>query len=302
MRFRILFLLTCFVNFHTVWSQATRKEFFFGSADFYKENPELVIIVRKPQTSLAETLGSRYYNDSSFIREISEKFYHETPGDTVIETDYFCGHDLFFYTKKNNNLQLIRSINSECESYLLGSSNENMKLLLNSGIPLQIDTLRKEVFADTRDSILKNVIFFRDVGIVEGNITSELIYFSDYPDYYNSVNLPIWYYDGRIEQRVYLNPELTVHQNMSAHLLALGIDSVAYKGINWRINPNDLREIENTEIQGTKQGKYIPVNFFITTEFFSFFDQKQIYCLVPQFHTYFAENPYRTILLYRIPE
>jgi hypothetical protein len=294
---KALFLLIGLFCFSRTWSQQVIKEYFFGSPDFYKENPELILITINPQSKLAENLGCRYYNDTTFIRQISETFYFETSGDTITEISYFCGHDLYFYTKKHHNLQLVRALNSECESYLVGAQGKNLELLLTSGIPIRTDTLREPVFTELKDSILREVIFYRNVTMEDGKICSE---HSTFPgsEYSNAVNLPLWYYDGRVTQIIPFNPRLTVRQNICSRLQSFGIDSVEFKEINWIIHPMDLTKIENEQ---TDQLTQIRVDFLIDKAFFSYFDPEQICSILPQSYTNVTNNS-RTKLLYRISE
>ena len=71
--------------------QTTSKKYFFGSRDFFKTNNELVIIVDNPQTEFAKRLGSRYYNDTAFIRKISNEFFTEVDTSNHDIESHFCG-------------------------------------------------------------------------------------------------------------------------------------------------------------------------------------------------------------------
>jgi hypothetical protein len=295
---RIVFILSINLG----WCQNTDKQYFFGSENFYKDNSELVIIVKNPQTEFAENLGSRYYNDTAFIKRISSEFYSEIDTSNHEQSSNFFGYDLYFYKKKNQNLFLIKAINSSCDIEEVGiiySKNQykNLELLATSGSLLEIDTLLSMVYPETKDSILKDVIFHRDVGIVEGNITSESFYYSGNN---NSSNLPKWYYDYFIEVSLKLDSTISINQNILTYLEKRGIDSVQYKDITWQIDPLIAEDIEFRESFRYSLPKVINIKFFIKKDFAHYFQDEIQNCLLPQNWTSFENDSYKRILLYKI--
>jgi hypothetical protein len=295
---RIVFILS--INFG--WCQNTFKQYFFGSENFYKDNSELIIIVKNPQTEFAENLGSRYYNDTVFIKRISSEFYSEIDTSIHEQSSNFCGCDLYFYTKKNQNLFLIKAINSSCdieEVGIIDSKNQckNLELLATSGSLLEIDTLLSMVYPETKDSILKDVIFHRNVGIVEGNVTSESYYYSRNN---NSSNLPKWYYDYFIEVSPKLDSTISINQNIITYIEKRGIDSVQYKDITWQIDPLIAEEIEFSKSFGCSLPKVFKIKFFIKKDFARYFQDEIQNCLLPQNLTDFENDSNKRILLFKI--
>jgi len=278
------------------------RQYFFGSEDFYKTNQELILIVKNPQTEFAENLGSRYYNDTAFIRKVSTHFYTELDTSNHDISIHSCGYDLYFYSKKNQNLFLIKAINSSCDIEEIGIVNaknkcKNLEFLATSGSLLTIDTLCTSVYPETKDSILKNVIYHRNVGIVEGNITSESFYYSGSN---NSRNLPKWYYDYFVETTLPLDSTLSVNQNILKYLLKKGIDSVEYKNINWQIDRKIAEDIELNELLGDPPPNFVDMKFYFSKDLSEYFQNEMLNCQLPQNWTSFFNDSYNRILLFRM--
>lgn len=299
-KYILLILLIAQITFG--FCQSTVKQYFFGSEDFYKENHELIIIVKNPQTEFAENLGSRYYNDTSFIRKISTLFYTEVDTSNHDISIHSCGYDLYFYAKKNQNLFLIKAVNSSCNVEEIGIIDakkqcENLELLATSGSQLVIDTLSTTIYPETKDSILKDVIYHRNVGIVEGNITSESFYYSGNN---NSRNLPKWYYDYFVETSLQLDTSISISQNILNHLLEKGIDSVMYENVNWQIDSKIAEDIELCELFDYPLPNAIDLKFYITKDMSQYFENDVLNCQLPQIWTSFTNDTYKRILLFKM--
>lgn len=299
---KYIFLSIVIMLMNVAWSQNTLKNYFFGSENFYKDNQELVIIVENPQTEFAENLGSRYYNDTTFLRIISTEFFTETDTTNHEQLFHLCGYDLYFYTKKNNNLFLFKAINSSCDMEELGiidSKNkcQNLEVLATSGTILKVDTLQETVYAETKDSILKDVIFHRNVSMVEGNITSESFYYSGRN---NSRNSPKWQYDYVTEILVPIDSSLSIDQNIKGYLASKGIDSVEYKMINWQIDPYSAEKIGLNDLFVSPVPEKIGIQFYLSKEYIGYFENEKLNCILPEKWTKFHDDSNRKILLFKL--
>lgn len=241
-------------------------------------------------------------NDTAFIRKIPTQFYTEVDTSNHSINSHFCGHDLYFYIKRNQNLFLIKAINSSCDIKEIGIIDaenrcENLDFLATSGSRLTIDTLRETVYHETKGSILEDVIFHRNVGVVEGNITSESFYFSGNN---NSRNLPIWSYDYFVDATLKLDSATSVHQTILNYLSQKGIDSVKYENINWQIDSKIAEDIELNELLGGSLPDFIDIRFYITEDLAHHFQNDLLNCQLPQNWTNFKSDSNKHILLFKV--
>lgn len=285
-------------------SQQFVKQYFFGSPDFYRSNPELVVIVDHPQTKLAEAIGNRYYNDTTFLQRIAREFYTLTDTSNHETAAHMCGYDLFFYTKRGNNLQLLNRINSKCDlSETAGldapTKCTNLETLLESGTPLTIDTLHTPLTANRREEMLQGLIYYKNVEVdpISSFITARN-YFWSHPA--NCFNLPVWYYDGSIVQKVPIDTSLSLDINIERHLSKWGIYDLTGKTINWRLDPSHAESLILYEIGTVPLPHTLTITFYLTSDYFHYFESETIKPVDPQVHTTFKSN--WCGLVYQLPD
>ena len=133
-----LFIIICCLTLN-VNAQKTGRKIYFLDSSIFKPTDELVLIVDGPQSKFAEDLGSRIYRDSNVIKKINTSFYFtKEVSEIEDEINLFCGYDLYFYIKKENELELIQVLNSDCQLDIIGGK-ENL-FLLELGEKIKIDT------------------------------------------------------------------------------------------------------------------------------------------------------------------
>lgn len=174
----------------------TRRQFFFEGIEFVEQKKELVVVVRSPQTALAEQIGARIYTDTSFLNHIVNTFYRDI--QIGRESMHFCGHDVYFYIKSGSNLTLFKQVNSHCGLDELDC--EQLELLAQNGRPLNRDTLRVLDFKNyTPQQIFQDGILFTEYVSEEGDVHLDPATFS------NNHFLPHFCYDGYFELTINVN-------------------------------------------------------------------------------------------------
>lgn len=303
-RFSIFFIFL-FSVFSNSTAQNTVKKFFFGSEDFYKSNSELILIVDNPQTEIATEIGSRYYSDTNFIKRISKEFFSEVDTSDHDISAHFCGYDLFFYSKNKDNLTLLRAINSNCDLEEIGISDakskcQNLETLRSSGVKLKLDTILSKVLPSMKDSVLLGAVYHKNLDIYENSNVrpSEAKYWFGNN---NCRNLPMWYYDGTVEETLRLDSTLTIEQNIISYLNKLGIADVKDKAINWQLNPEVTEDIMFREMIGYPVPTEVSIKFYFSSEYFENFNSLEIQKIDIERFTDIQNTP-RQIILYKIPE
>lgn len=303
-RFSILFI--CLLSILSdATAQNTVKKYFFGSEYFYKSNSELILIVDNPQTEIAKKIGSRYYSDTNFLKLISKVFFTEVDTSNHDVSMHMCGYDMFFYIRNNDNLTYLRAINSNCDLEEIGiidakSKCQNLETLTTSGIKLKLDTIHSKILPSMKDSVLLGTVYHKNLDIYENSNSrpSEAIYWFGNN---NCSNLPVWYYDGMVEETLRLDSTVTIEQNIISYLTKLGITNVKDKAINWRIHPEIAEDLDFREMMGYPVPKEVPIKFYFSLEYFENFDSLKIQKIDIKRLTD-IENTTRHILLYKIPE
>lgn len=303
-RFSILFIFL-FSIFIDTTAQNTVKKYFFGSEDFYKSNSELILIVDNPQTEIAKEIGSRYYSDTNFLKLISKEFFTEVDTSNHDVSMHMCGYDMFFYVRNNDNLTYLRAINSNCDLEEIGiidanSKCKNLETLTTSGIKLKLDTIHYKISPSMKDSVLLGTVYHKNLDIHENSDSrpSEAIYWFGNN---NCRNLPVWYYDGIVQETLRLNSNITIEQNIISYLTTLGITNAKDKAINWRIHSEIAEDIEFREMMGYPVPREVPIKFYFSSEYFENFDSLEIQKIDIEQLTDIENTP-RHIILYKIPE
>lgn len=252
--------------FNYSYAQNVIKEYFLSSSHFIDNNQQLVLIVKEPQSELANEIGSRIYEDFDLIRQIQESLVVEI--DTTEERIRdFCGFDLFLYLKSGRNLKRINQLNSNCVSELL--SNKNIEFL-KIGERLYLDTLSKEVL----DTMNKSQIFSTDVIYADHG---QLANFDNWLEsLWNSSTFPFWYYDGYIELELKSNFELSVIENIHVFLKKKGINKVASASINWKLNYEHKKQLNIFEEYPKPRTETLKIKIYLMEEFYRLFEHYQV--------------------------
>ncbi|MFN5982660.1 MAG: hypothetical protein ACK46Y_01285 [Fluviicola sp.] len=277
MRF-ILFLLL--LSSTTLFSQNTGRKVYFLNSNIFKPTDELVVIVDGPQSKFAEELGSRIYRDSNVIKKICSTFYEQIENDSIYEdVQYYCGHDLFFYLKRDKNIRLIRVLNSDCEYDQIGGK-ENLNLL-KLGEKLIIDTLKECLKKKTKNRIFENTICVKKIEENEK-------YFSDlaWCDFSTGDKFPRWYYDGKLIIELEITKEKKIKQAVYEFIKELGINEIHNSEINWCGSEDYSKGI---------------VTIYMKKELFHYFDNYDLIEYKNKDYKQFFEDKKYSYLLFKTP-
>lgn len=240
------------------------RKYFFENVNFSKENKELVIIVKEPQTKLAEELGYRIYSDSSFLNKIESEFYRET--DQLNELIHFCGHDIYFYLKSGQNLKFFKKVNSHCGLNELGC--ENLDLLAVNGVKLIADSLKTLDFKN-----LKPKEIIQDDVIFAERISSDGIWQDYQPLFYNNCAKPNWFYDGKFQ--VTLKVDQVTPVNIYIEQFFSHVDSIEFKNLNYALEYEDENQLHAFNNTSTRLSQ-LRLNVYLNKDCFHYFPQFKI--------------------------
>lgn len=240
------------------------RKYFFENVNFTKEGKELVVIVKEPQTKLAEDLGYRVYSDTSFLNKIESVFYREI--DPSNEIMHFCGHDIYFYVKSGKNLKFFKQINSHCGISELGC--ENIDLLSENGKVLHADSLKILDFENlTPKEIINDDVIFAEF------ISSDGIWQDYQPLFYNNCAKPNWLYDGKFQTTLEVDNKTPVDiyiQDFFGH-----VDSIEFKNINYRLEYEDENQLHIFNNTSTRLSQ-LRLNVYLDEDCFQYFSEYNI--------------------------
>jgi len=242
----------------------TIRQYFFENVNFAKEGKELVILVKEPQTKLAEDFGYRYYSDTNFLSKIESEFYRDI--DPRSEEVHFCGHDIYFYIKSGRNLKLFKQINSHCGINELGC--ENVDLLARNGTKLSADSLKILDFATLEPKeIIKEKVLFAEY------ISSDGIWQDSQPLFYNNCSKPNWIYDGKFQAILEVDNETPVDEYIRQFFSH--VDSLDFKNINYRLDYEDENQLHIFNNTSTKLSE-LRLNVYLDKDCYHYFEKHKI--------------------------
>jgi hypothetical protein len=277
MRF-ILFLLL--LSSTTLFSQKTGRKIYFLDSTIFKPTDELVLIVDRPQSTFAKTLGSRIYSDSNTIKKICTSFYFtKEVSNKEDETSLFCGYDLYFYIKKENELELIQALNSDCQLNIIGGK-ENL-LLLELGEKISIDTLNEAFRKRYKDSIFQNTFLVKERFLDDKNFQA-----ISWCELSNDFNFPKWYYDGKVTIQLNNSDIFKTNESIEEFIKSFGIIETKKSQINWC---------------GNKKNSTGTITFYIKKELFHYFDDYDLIKYTNRDYKRFFEDKKYTYLLFKTP-
>lgn len=226
-------------NFHVDLKVAVPyKKYFFEGVDFIKENKQLVVIVKDPQTQFAREFRPKLYEDTAFLAAIQRDYYSIVDPNSV-EIIEMCGYDVFFYVKSGRNLKLLKEINSNCGSGRSGCSF--LDVLDKNGTPLKVDTIRE------LDYLNNDSHYFIDSNFIYGSFVtlegkSELWQDCELEnrdlnlsEVYNNCSFRPSMYEGKFSLNLKTDTTKTVTQNLMDFFASYGIDSLAFRNINFEV-------------------------------------------------------------------
>lgn len=241
------------------------RKYFFKKVNFVKEGKELVVIVKEPQTKLAEDLGYRIYNDTSFLNKIESEFYQDV--DPTFETAHFCGHDIYFYIKSGSNLKLFKQINSRC-GLNDELSCENIGLLAENGLKLNANSLTVLDFENLKPKeIISNDVIYAEF------ISSDGIWQGHHPMFYNNCSKPNWLYDGTFQ--IYLEVDQITPIYVFIQQFFSHIDSFEFKNINYALEHEDENQLHIFNNTSTRLSR-VRLNVYLDKDCFHYFSEYTI--------------------------
>lgn len=210
MKLIYLSIASIFINFS--FAQTTEKVFFFNNHDFIASNTQLVVFVKDPQTQIAKDIGQKIYFDTAELRILQSSFVKEVDHENL--SFHYCGYDVFFYIKNNQNLSFYGCMNSKCG--LDGYDCNAMNLLDSLGTPIhsQLEKSSKKAL-DQKQENEPLAIYF---GPYSKEKTSFFSFtFGNRTD--NAINLQSSYYDGYFNDTLSAKKEEDVEELIDRYLL-----------------------------------------------------------------------------------
>lgn len=276
---RFLLFLLLFIS-TTLFSQNTGRKVYFLDSTIFKPTDELVLIVDRPQSTFAKALGSRIYSDSNTIKKIFTSFYFtKEVSEIEDEINLFCGYDFYFYIKKENELELIQVLNSDCQLDIIGGK-ENL-FLLDLGEKIRIDTLKNAFRKRYKDSIFQNTFLVKERFLNDKNFQALI-----WCELSNDFNFPKWYYDGKVTIQFDSSDILKTNESIEEFIKSFGIIETKKSEINWcRSTKNSSRTI----------------TFYIKEELFHYFDDYDLIKYTNRDYKQFFEDKKYTYLLFKTP-
>jgi len=245
------------------------REYFFENVNFSKEGKELVIIVKRPQTKLAEDLGHRLYSDTAFLNTIESEFYQDV--DPSNRTLHFCGHDIYFYIKSGKNLKYHGCVNSHCGINEIGC--DKLELLAENGNKLCVDSLK---ILDFKNLKAKEII--PDEVVYTEYISSDGIWQDYHSTYYNNCSKPNWVYDGKFQ--AILDVDHTTSVEVYIRQFFSHVDSLEFRNINYALEYDDEKQLHLFNNTSTRLDK-LRLNVYVDKDCYHYF---KAYNIEPNAH------------------
>lgn len=248
-------IVLIFISIHTIGQ--IERTYFFDERLTINDSTSLIVIIREPQTQFAKELNARIYTDTNFMKQLKESWSVEVEGNGAGRMYHRCGHDMYFYKLSGNEFTYLKKLNSNCQTYDIGSAN--LGVLSEFGKPLHIDTLTRIPFNAHRDDLFTEDLF--ESYYIDGqNQNWECSKATKYPKIY---------YEGCFKTRIELDSSRSIFENID---LFLGQYTNDLEGLNWDIeNQGKIDDLEKNKTKST-----LDLKVYLKQDQFEFFSEYTI--------------------------